>query len=327
MHMQENADNMQTKVCKGGRDIRSAASTVCCLVSCVLCLLFSTNAFAQEDLLSLLEDPEAKKEDVSATFKTTRIVSGQSLELHHGGVLNFVIQHRFGPFNGGDSTFQNSAYNFFGLDVATIRLGLDMGITNRLNVGIGRNSFNKVYDGFVKYKITKQKIKGFPLTITGYSSMAINSTRWENPERKNFFSSRLYYTHQLLIGSRVTPSFSFQVVPTMVHRNLVDSSHRKNDVFGVGLGLRQKLTKRLSINAEYFYILPDQIHERYNNPLSIGFDIETGGHVFQLHFTNVQQMTDHAFLTETDRTWADGGVHFGFNISRVFTLYQWDKNF
>jgi hypothetical protein len=288
------------------------------LFTLFLCLI-SFQLFAQEDLLNLLNDtvPE-KKQDVTATFKTTRLVSGQSLELHHGGVLNFVIQHRFGRVNGG-------GYEFFGLDQATIRLGLDMGISNRINVGIGRNSVNKVYDGFVKYKILKQKIKGFPITLTGYSSMGIKTLKWADPERENYFSSRLYYTHQLLVGSRVSPSFSFQLTPTLVHRNLVDSTNINNDVFLIGIGARQKLSKRISINAEYFYIFPDQVASQFTNPLSIGFDIETGGHVFQLHFTNVQQMTDHGFLTETDGHWDNGDIHIGFNISRVFTLYKWDK--
>src|SRR5690349_10314748 len=132
---------------------------------------FSFQLFAQQDLLSMLNDSTKKKEDVTATFKATRLVTGQSLEVQHGGVLNFIIQHRFGRVNGG-------AYEFFGLDQATIRIGLDMGISNRFNVGVGRNSVNKVYDGFVKYKILKQKIHGFPLTVTGYSSMAINTLHW-----------------------------------------------------------------------------------------------------------------------------------------------------
>jgi hypothetical protein len=156
--------------------------------------------------------------------------------------------------------------------------------------------------------------------------MAINTLKWANPERENYFSSRLYYTHQLIVGSRVSPSFSWQVAPTLVHRNLVDSINIKNDVLLFGIGVRQKLTKRISVNFEYFYPLPDQLNARYTNPLSVGFDIETGGHVFQLHFTNVQQMADHAFLTETDGHWDNGDIHFGFNISRVFTLYQWNRN-
>jgi hypothetical protein len=286
----------------------------------LLFCLASFSVFAQDDLLNMLNDSTSKKkEDVAATFKTTRLVTGQSLELHHGGVLNFIIQHRFGRVNDG-------AYEFFGLDRATIRIGLDMGISNRVNVGIGRSSVGKVYDGFVKYKILKQKIGGFPLTVTGYSSMAINSLKFAETDRRNYFSSRLYYTHQLLIGSRVTPSFSWQIVPTLVHRNLVDSIHVKNDVFLIGIGARQKLSKRISLNVEYYYALPNQLNTQFTNPLSIGFDVETGGHVFQFHFTNVQQMADHGFLTETDGHWDKGDIHIGFNISRVFTLYSWNKN-
>lgn len=283
-------------------------------------LPLATMCFAQEDLLKMLEeDGKQKKEDVTATFKTTRLVSGQSLETNHGGVLNFVIQHRFGPVNSG-------AHEFFGLDQATIRLGLDMGITDRFTVGLGRSSFGKIYDGFIKYNILKQKIDGFPLTITGYNSMAIQTDPKDpHPEFPDYFSSRLYYVHQLLIGSRVTQDFSYQISPTLTHRNIVPTAGIAHDVFSIGIGARQKLTKRVSINAEYFYTLPGQLASDVKNPFSVGFDIETGGHVFQLHFTNARQMADKGLITETNLDWLDGGIHFGFNISRVFTLYQWNK--
>lgn len=287
-------------------------------------LLFSVTAHAQDDLLSLL-DEETKpkgKEDVTATFKTTRVVTGQSIEMNHGGVLNFVIQHRFGTINSG-------AYELFGLDQASIKLNLELGITNRLNTGISRSSIGKYYEGYLKYKIAKQKINGFPLSIVAYSSMGVDSRTWPDPERKNYFSSRLYYTHQLLVASRITPGTSVQVMPTMVHRNLVPAEADKNDVFIVGIGGRQKLNKRVAINAEYYYVLPNQIvtnSSSLHNSFSLGFDIETGGHVFQLHMTNSRQMSDKGFLTETDGSWGKGDIIFGFNISRVFNVYQWKKN-
>lgn len=288
------------------------------LIFFVLFLLSGITARGQEDLLKMLDEEQKpqKKEDITATFKGTRLVTGQSLETNHGGVLNFVIQHRFGALNGG-------AHEFFGLDQATIRLGLDMGLTDRLTVGVGRSSFGKVYDGMLKVKIAKQKIEGFPLTITGYTSMAIQTDPKDpHPGLPDYFSSRLYYTYQLLIGSRVTPEFSYQLSPTLVHRNIVPTSSVANDVFALGIAARQKLTKRVSVNGEYFYVPPGQLAEGFKNAFALGFDIETGGHVFQLHFTNARQMADKGFITETDLDWMDGGVHFGFNISRVFTLYQ-----
>ncbi len=290
----------------------------------ILLLLLGINAHAQDDLLNLLDDGDpGKKEDVSATFKTTRVVTGQSIEMNHGGVLNFVIQHRFGTINSG-------VYELFGLDQASIKLNLELGVTNRLNTGIARSSIGKFYEGYLKYKIVKQKKDGFPLSIVAYSSMGLDSRRWPDPDRDNYFSSRLYYTHQLLFASRITSGTSVQVMPTLVHRNLVATQEDKNDVLIIGLGGRQKLNKRIAVNAEYYYVLPNQMdlgpNSTLHNSFSLGFDIETGGHVFQLHMTNSRQMSDKGFLTETDGSWGKGDIIFGFNISRVFNVYQWKKN-
>jgi hypothetical protein len=233
-----------------------------------------------------------------------------------------VIQHRFGTINSGP-------YELFGLDQASIKLNLELGITNRLNTGIARSSIGKFYEGYLKYKIVKQKINGFPLSIVAYSSTGIDSRRWTNPDRTNYFSSRMFFTHQLLIASRITPGTSVQVMPTLVHRNLVATKADKNDVMIVGMGARQKLNKRVAINAEYYYILPNQLvtnSSSLHNSFSLGFDIETGGHVFQLHATNSRQMSDKGFLTETDGSWGKGDIIFGFNISRVFNVYQWKKS-
>lgn len=290
----------------------------------LLLLLLSGSTFAQDDLLTILdnENQSDTKEPVTATFKTTRIVTGQSVELNHGGVLNFVIQHRFGTINSG-------LYELFGLDQASIKLNLELGVTNRLNAGIARSSIGKFYEGYLKYKLVKQRKEGFPLSIVAYSSMGIDSRRWADPTRDNLFSSRLYYTHQLLMASRISPGTSIQVMPTLVHRNLVETTADKNDVVILGVGGRQKINKRVAVNAEYYYILPNQVvsnSSSLHHSFSLGFDIETGGHVFQLHVTNSRQMSDKGFLTETDGSWSKGDIIFGFNISRVFNVYNWKKD-
>jgi hypothetical protein len=148
----------------------------------------------------------------------------------------------------------------------------------------------------------------------------INAQAWANPERENYFSSRLFYTHQILIGRKFSKGTSLMLMPTLVHRNLVESTAVENDVYALGIGGRQKISNRVAITFEYFYVLPDQIADIYSNSLSIGFDIETGGHVFQLHFTNSLGMMDKQYITETTGEWGKGDIHFGFNISRVFTL-------
>lgn len=272
---------------------------------------------AQDDLLSLLGEEEETTNYVNASFKTNRVINLHSLENTSHGVLDVKISHRFGMLSRG-------AYELFGLDNATIRIGADYGVTDRLQIGAGRSSFQKVYDGYVKYKFLRQSTGkvNTPITAALFASAAIQTLEWQNPDRVNFFSSRLYYTMQLILGRKFSERFSLQLSPTVVHRNLVETAEEAHDVLALGVGLRQKLTRRVAINLEYIYVLPGQLLPGYRNSLSVGFDIETGGHVFQLHFTNSTSMIEKGFITETTGNWSDFGVHFGFNISRVFTLVK-----
>jgi hypothetical protein len=273
-------------------------------------------AFAQEeeDLLALLGEVETTNYTY-ATFKANRIINLHSVENTAEGVLDVKISHRFGFINGGIS-------ELFGLDQASIRIGADYGISKKLMVGFGRSSFEKTYDGFIKYKLLRQSSgdKTMPITASILASTAIKTTPFQDPDRENFFSSRMYYTFQGLIGRKFNESLSLQLSPTLVHRNLVRTSSESNDVLSLGLGGRIKLNKRTSFNAEYIYVLPDQLAPGYRNSFSIGFDIETGGHVFQLHFTNSTSMIEKGYITETVGNWFDGDIHFGFNVSRVFTV-------
>jgi hypothetical protein len=182
-------------------------------------------------------------------------------------------------------------------------------------------------DGFVKYKLLRQKsgAESFPFTATLFASAAIKTVPWAEPERPNYFSSRMYYSFQVLLARKFSEGFSLQVMPTLVHRNLVATTADANSVFAIGVGGRQKITPSLSVNAEYYYVLPDQIvstlgGEPVRNGLSLGLDLETGGHVFQLHVTNSRGMIEKMFITETTGDWANGDLHFGFNISRVFSV-------
>lgn len=281
-------------------------------------------AQAQDDLLSLV-DEEQTTEYATAAFKTDRVINGHSIENTAAGVLDVKISHRFSPISNG-------AYDIFGLDGASIRIGADYGITNRLMVGFGRNSFEKIYDGFVKFKILRQSTGkvNMPITLAYVADLQIKTLKFENPERENYFSSRLYYTHQLLIGRKFSEGFSAQIMPTLVHRNLVPTVNDKNDVVAIGVAARQKISNRVALTAEYYYVLPNQISPDYVNSLSVGFDIETGGHVFQFHFTNTPYMNYKGFITETTDKWFyknDGsnplsGIRFGFNIARVFTIVK-----
>jgi len=285
------------------------------ITAILLFLGFGTFAFSQEeDLLSLLGEEETVNL-VTSSFKANRVVNLHSLESTAGGELDIKISHRFGFLSGG-------LYELFGLDQASIRIGGDYGISDRLTVGLGRSSYEKTYDGFLKYKFLRQTTgaKKMPLTVAGLTTMAIKTLKPSDPTRENYFSSNLYYTFQLILGRKFSESFSLQLSPTLVHRNLVATIEEENDVFAIGVAGRIKLSKRTSLNAEYIYVLPGQLAEQYRNSLSIGFDIETGGHVFQLHFTNSTSMIEKGFVTETVGDWADGDIHFGFNISRTFSV-------
>lgn len=289
-----------------------------CWIIIMIISCFITNEIKaqndEDDLLALLGEEEITNYSY-ATFKANRIINLHSVENTAKGVFDLKISHRFGFINGGFS-------ELFGLDQASIRIGGDYGVSDRLMLGFGRSSFEKTYDGFVKYKILRQSsgAKVMPITASFFASTAIKTIPFQNPDRVNYFSSRMYYAFQALIGRKFNESLSLQISPTVVHRNLVRTSSESNDVFSLGLGGRCKLNNRTSVNLEYIYVFPDQLAPGYRNSLSIGFDIETGGHVFQLHFTNSTSMIEKGFITETVGNWLDGDIHFGFNVSRVFTL-------
>lgn len=290
------------------------------LSSYTLIVFIGTARAQQADTTNLMVqlEKESEKNEINyttATFKTTRLIDGHTAETIGKGVLDVKISHRFGMLSNG-------AYELFGLDNATMRLGLDYGITRNLMVGIGRSTFEKTIDAFFKIKLIRQSTgkREMPVTVSYVPTIAIRTLKWEDPTRKNFFSSRLSYTHQLIIGRKFSERTSLQLMPTYIHRNLSGLVTDPNDMFAIGIGGRQKLTKRISFNAEYYYLLPAYKTEGTTNALSVGFDIETGGHVFQLHFTNSRAMTEKNFITETTGKWEKGDILFGFNISRVFNI-------
>jgi hypothetical protein len=286
----------------------------------IVSILFLLNCFtlkAQEDLLGLLGEDEVTT-FTTATFKSTRIINSQSIENAAKGVLDIKIQHRFTSIDRGIG-------EFFGLDGATIRIGGDYGVTNKIMIGLGRSTLDKAVDGFVKIKLLRQSSgkRNMPFSLSWFSAMEIKTTKFGDETRNNYFSSRLYYSHQLLIARKFSDGLSIQIMPTLLHRNLIkDDGTEKNDVYSIGIGFRQKLSKRTSFNVEYFYTPEGQISGEFKNPLSIGFDIETGGHVFQLHFTNAMAMIYKGFIGETTDSWSKGQIHFGFNLSRVFTIVK-----
>ncbi len=276
-------------------------------------------SFGQEEDLMELLDKEAPDSNlpVVATFKSTRIINGHSVEIPAKNELLFIISHRFGPFNSG-------AYNFFGLDYATIRLGLEYTLPlDFINIGIGRSSYKKTYDGFVKMKLLKQTPGKIPITLTIISSAAITSLKWQDT-LNHAFSDRINYTHQILIAQKFNKRLSLQIMPSVVHKNIVPLRKHSNDIFMLGVGGRLKITNRIALTAEYYHFLTPTDKLPTENgftpiaPLGMGIDIETGGHVFQLFLTNAQAMFNSGFLSETINRFQNGGIFFGFNITRTF---------
>lgn len=284
----------------------------------IISITLADSVHAQDNqLLNMLNDSMAThkgKTYVTGTFKAEHIINTQTVEGPANGNLNFVIQHRFGTLNSG-------SYNFFGLDNATLRLGLDYGLTDDLSVGIGRSSYLKTFDGYLKYKVLKQtEGPQMPLTVDILGTIT-NYT--QNVQGKPYLNGkyRTAYAAELLLARKISSSLSLQITPTYLHYNLVPTVDDKNDVFALGLGGRMKITKRMSINAEYDILPKNQVvSTTVHNSFSLGWDIETGGHVFQLVFTNSQSMLATQYLTQTTGTWGNGDIYFGFNISRNFNL-------
>ncbi len=284
----------------------------------ILFLLAPCMTLAQDDLLAELEKETGNETQYTfATFKGTRLANGHSIETKNAGSLEFIFAHRFGAINGG-------WYEMYGLDEALVRLGLDYGFTDWLSFSIGRNSFDKTMDSYVKMRALRQSTgaRSFPFSATvllgGAYKFSPKKASDVSPEFKNV--DRISYTAQILIARKFSTNFSFQLMPTIVHKNAVVKSFEENDQIALGLGGRIKLTKSVAITTEYYYNFSAKDNSPYYNPLAFGIDIETGGHVFQLILTNAVGLTERAFVTETPDDFFDGDIHLGFNVTRTFQL-------
>ncbi|MBV4357223.1 DUF5777 family beta-barrel protein [Pinibacter aurantiacus] len=293
---------------------------------CSLIIIITIGELHAQDssLLKSLNDSMQASSGViytTGTFKALHVINMQTVEAPGAGVLDFVIQHRFGQLNSG-------AYNLWGLDNATLRLGLDYGISSRLAIGIGRSSYEKMFDGYVKYKLLRQSTGAVNMPVSVSLLGSINHFTQHYDDKPYLDATyRTAYTAQLLIARKFNRNISFQLVPTFLHYNIVPTADDKNNQFAISAGGRVKFTKRMAITAEYNYLLPNQVNSMdVYNSFSLGWDIETGGHVFQLVFTNSQGMVETQYIGRTLGKWGDGAIYFGFNISRSFNITKKAKN-
>lgn len=277
--------------------------------------LITIRAKAQDSALldTLIDSMQEKKtpEVIVATFKATQIINTPTIESPAKNTLQVLIMHRFGRINQG-------AYELFGLDNATMRFGVNYGLTNKLAIGIGRSNSNKVFDASFKLKLLQQTTGKMPVSISLYELLTYTALRYPD---KPYMTARYRtaYTSQLLIARKINSKLSLQLSPAWMHFNLVPTKQDKNDVLDVSIGGRIKITRRMSLSAEYNYLLPNQVvSTKVYNSLSMGLDLETGGHVFQLIFTNSQGIIGPSYLSQTSGRWGKGDVYFGFNISRFF---------
>ena len=287
----------------------------------VILIILISPLISQDDLLEMLDDDPNKSEFVESAFKGTRVVNAQSLEIPKPKILQFMIQHRFG-------SIENGFYDLFGMDYATIRFDFHYGLTDRLSIGIGRSSLDKIYDMFLKTKLIRQTSgsKSFPFSVLFYSDIGIDTKRKPEiyPSVKDNFSNRLLYVNQFIIGRKFSRNLSLEILPTLVHRNLVPTNEDDHDQASIGIAGRFKLSNRISINADYFIPIGDR-KDNYKNSLAIGIDYETGGHVFQVMLANSQGPYEYTFIENANGDFSSGILYLGFNISRSFTLKGEDE--
>lgn len=313
--------------------------------SVLLCLLFlGTSPWkgvaAQDDLLSMLDEEQSKEPTYTiATFKASRLINGQTIETISKNHLNFWISHRFGAVNSGFIA------NFFGLDEAKIRLGLEYGLTDRWLVGAGRSSLEKTYDLYTKYKVLRQSNQ-MPITVTAMAGWGINTMPsgyvMESGSTMKFNNNieRYSYWSQVLVARKFDEKLSLQVMPTLIHVNKVEDPSIPNQLFALGAGGRYKLSQRFTLSAEYYHTFRELEDDEddddgggsgafpypYRDALSLGVDIETGGHVFQFHLTNARGMVEKQFIGQNVGSWGKGDIFYGFNIARTFSLDKSARN-
>ena len=274
----------------------------------ILVALVPFISFSQDDLLKEI-DSVSTNEKVESAFKGLKIVNLESTKLAAKGDLYFIVAHRFGSIKDGIE-------GFFGLDNAVTQLKFVYGATDWLTVSAARSE--PAYDFSVKYSLVPQRTEGFPLSIVGFNSIAFNNTLRPSLYPNMSSSDRMIFVNQILVSRKVSSKLSLELAPTHFHENFVIDDNQDNSQFAIGMGGRYKFAKRWSLNVDYIAHLNRSDSSPFRDPLSIGVDLETGGHVFQMHFSNSQGIHEAGFLGNTTGMWERQEIYFGFNLLRVF---------
>ena len=279
----------------------------------LFCLFNSIFAIAQEDLLDELDRNTNLETYELPAFKAMKIGNLQSTKIAEKGDFYLIVSHRFG-------TLKNGVQTFFGFDDANTKMQLLYSFFNGVQFSLSRESLNRTYASALKVRLFKQSNK-FPVNIVAYGTANINTLISGDQYPKLKFGDKMSYAGQLLVSRRITKNLSLQIAPSFVRQNLQDLRVTKalnHNQFVAGIGGRIKISKRMSLNADYAYNFNRVKNSLYKNPLTLGLDIETGGHVFQLLFSNAQSTNEPGFLSNAEGNWATGDVFFGFNVVRVF---------
>ena len=284
-----------------------------CINFIFLSLILSQTQAQEKSMLDEITDSTRQTQKVSGAFKSTRVINAHSTEMLGKGNLDIRILHRFGLVKQGIK-------QLFGLDQASMRMGADYGITNNLMVGLGRSTFRKEFDAFAKVRILQQAkgYKAIPVSVLA----VVGATIWTE---KSFDSikpttgERTSYYLQFIIGKKITSGVSLQLSPIVLHSSRIDNVGSTNTVAALGGGGRIKFSKRMAFTFDYHHVLGPKTLG-YKSPLSAGIDIETGGHVFQLHFSNAVGMNERAYIAQTTNDFFKGDIRFGFNLSRIFKI-------
>ncbi len=288
-------------------------------------ILFLFLAFFQIQAQSDVMEEDKDNNTVFETFKDTRVINTHSVETLKKRKMDIRIGHRFGDIVDGWETL-------YGLENSTdVLIGADYGFTDKLTVGIGRTKgsgpLKALISGTVKYKLFEQKKSGgSPFTITALGvATASTMKKSDNPALLNYFDKsahRWSFAFQVMIAKKFGERFSLQFIPGYVHRNLVVFED-ENDIMTAGFAARVQLTKVMGLIVDYTFPLSayrSDSENGYHNPLGIGLEFDTGGHVFQLNFTNATGIMETDYIPNTQSSWAEGQFRMGFTISRLFNL-------